>query len=81
MPKFGWKHPVTGEHIDPTDGRLVGMGNPPCIPGPVGHGQIPLTPVVMTDAQAAKAATDKAKHEHPAGQRVRSGFPEWKDAE
>lgn len=66
MPKYGFRHPVTGEHFDPEDERLVGTGNPPQAPGPVGHGTIPFQPVMMTDAQAAaaKSKADAVKTGH-----------------
>lgn len=66
MPKYGFKHPVSGEFYDPEDERLIGTGNPPHAPGPVGHGTIPMTPVLMTDAQAAaaKGKADQVRSGH-----------------
>ena len=63
MPKPAFKHPWTDEIIDATDERLIGTGNPPTAPGPVGHGRIPLVHVIATDAQAnaAKSKADSAR--------------------
>lgn len=66
MPRKGWKHPYTGEIIDPSDDRLIGMGQPPAAPGAPGMGHVPLVPYLMTDDEAdtAKGAADAARSAH-----------------
>lgn len=78
MPKRGWRHPITGEAISTDDERLVGMGNPPHAPGPVGHGTIPLTAAMLTDAEH-KAASDRANANRSGSRRRPHSFPEFKD--
>lgn len=78
MPKPAFKHPWTDEIIDPSDERLIGTGNPPTAPGPVGHGRIPLAHVMATDAQAA-AAKQKADANRSADKRRPHSFPQHTD--
>jgi len=78
MPRKGWKHPYTGDLIDPSDENLIGMGNPPHAPGAPGMGQVPLIPVMMTDAQAT-AAKSKADANRSGHSRRPNGFPQGEE--
>lgn len=76
MPKPAFIHPWTGETIDPTDERLIGTGNPPTAPGPVGHGRIPLTHAAVSDAKAAEAKAN-ADAKRSTDKRRPHAFPQF----
>jgi len=78
MAKKGWRHPYTGEAIHATDDRLVGMGNPPKMPGAPGMGQVSLIPVALTDDEAKKAK-DVADKNRSAHRRRPAGFPQGEE--